>query len=70
MLHAQIGEPIRPVVVLPAKRVYASRKGETIVDFGQVIAGRTRVRIDVPYGTEVTLSTLKPQTKTEAIIIM
>ena len=55
VLHAQIGEPVRPVVVLPAKRVYASCKGETIVDFGQVIAGRTRVRIDVPYGTEVTL---------------
>lgn len=40
---------------LPAQGVYTSPKGETIVDFGQVVAGRARVTVDLPTGAAVTL---------------
>jgi alpha-L-rhamnosidase len=30
-----------------------SPKGETIIDFGQVIAGRIRMKINAPAGTEI-----------------
>ena len=40
---------------LPAQCVYTSPKGETIVDFGQVVAGRARVTVDLPTGAAVTL---------------
>lgn len=35
--------------------VFTSPAGETIVDFGQVLAGRARIRIDVPKGQTVSL---------------
>lgn len=40
ILRAQPMDPIRPVAELPARRVFRSPKGEWIVDFGQVLAGR------------------------------
>ena len=40
---------------MPAQCVYTSPKGETIVDFGQVVAGRARVTVDLPTGAAVTL---------------
>ena len=54
-LHAQLGEPVRPVKLLPAVKLYTSPNGEQIVDFGQVVAGCTRVCIDLPRGQTVTL---------------
>ena len=54
-LIAQLGEPVRPVAVLPAVRAFTSPKGESIVDFGQVIAGRVRMRLDAPKGDEITV---------------
>ena len=54
-LHPQIGQPVRPVQILPAKKVYTSCKGETIVDFGQVVAGRARVHALLPEGAELIL---------------
>ncbi|MBQ2307805.1 MAG: alpha-L-rhamnosidase N-terminal domain-containing protein [Clostridia bacterium] len=39
-LRAQPLEPVRPAELIPAKRIYVSPNGETIVDFGQVLAGR------------------------------
>ena len=51
---AQPMDPVRPVILLPAISVYRSAKNEWIVDFGQVICGRARIRIDVPAGAEVT----------------
>jgi len=54
-LIAQIDPPSRPIMTLPAVKAYTSSKGEQIVDFGQVLAGRVRMRIDVPKGTEIIL---------------
>lgn len=54
-LKAQYGQPVRPIRVLPVKEVLISPKGERIFDFGQVIAGRVRIHIDVPAGVEVTI---------------
>ena len=55
ILRAQPMDPIRPVAELPARRVFRSPKGEWIVDFGQVLAGRARVLLNTPQGTTVTL---------------
>lgn len=52
-LKAQPMPPVRPVQLLPAQEIYVSPKGETIVDFGQIICGRARVRIDEPKGNEI-----------------
>lgn len=53
-LRAQPMPPVRPVGLFPAQKVYLSAKGETIVDFGQVLAGRARIYVDAPKGTEIT----------------
>lgn len=55
ILKAQPMNPIRPAAELPARAVYRSPKGEWIVDFGQVLAGRARVVLNAPRGTVVTL---------------
>lgn len=52
-LVAQPIDPIRPMAFLPAVDLYTSPYGDTIVDFGQVLAGRARVLIDAPAGREV-----------------
>lgn len=54
-LHPQLGGPVRPVCTLPAVRVYRSPKDEWIVDFGQVVTGRTRVQAYLPKGAALTL---------------
>ncbi|GAA0790791.1 glycoside hydrolase family 78 protein [Faecalicatena orotica] len=54
-LKAQYGQPVRPIVTLPVKQFLISPKGERIIDFGQVIAGRVRIKIDVPKDTQVTI---------------
>lgn len=48
-------DPVLPHSLLPAVDLFTDRKGETIVDFGQVITGNARVHIDVPRGQEITL---------------
>lgn len=40
-----VGEPVRRLQVLPAQAVLTTPRGDTIVDFGQVIAGRVRMRV-------------------------
>ena len=52
-LVAQPMPPVRPMKLIPAEGVYTSPRGETIVDFGQVLAGRARIWIDLPEGAEV-----------------
>lgn len=52
-LVAQPMAPIRPYCTLAARRIYVSPRGETIVDFGQIIAGKARIRVDVPRDVEV-----------------
>ncbi len=54
-LVAQYGEPVRAVQALPAVQVLTTPAGETVVDFGQVIAGRMRMTVRGPTGTEVFL---------------
>lgn len=54
-LKAQYGQPVRPIMILPVKNVLTSPKGERIIDFGQVIAGRVRLNIHEPSGTKVTV---------------
>ncbi|MBW3068488.1 family 78 glycoside hydrolase catalytic domain [Actinomyces sp. 594] len=49
------GEPVRRLAELPAARVITTPAGETVLDFGQVIAGRVRLRAVGPAGTEITL---------------
>ena len=54
-LRPQFDQPVYIVKELPAVRLYTSPKGETIVDFGQVVAGRTRLSAFLPVGASVTL---------------
>lgn len=53
-LMAQPMLPVRPVMKIPAKDVFTSPAGETIVDFGQNIAGWALIHLDVPKGQQVT----------------
>ena len=55
-LRAQLGQPVRPVMLLPVKEILVSPKGEKIIDFGQVIAGRVRMHVNVPKGTKIVIS--------------
>lgn len=50
-----IGEPVRVVRALPAVEVLTTPAGETVVDFGQVIAGRVRFSVRGEAGTRITL---------------
>lgn len=52
-LAAQAMAPIRPYAELAVQRIYESPRGETIIDFGQIIAGKARIRIDAPRDAEV-----------------
>ena len=54
-LAVQTGRPVRAVREVPARSCYVSPKGEHIIDFGQVLAGHVRFRINEPEGTAVTL---------------
>lgn len=54
-LVAQPIEPVRAIAVLPAVGVHTSPESDTIIDFGQLVAGRARVTIDAPAGSEITL---------------
>ncbi len=51
-LQAQPLDYIRPAKLLPAVDIFITPKGEKIVDFGQILAGRARIRIDLPEGAE------------------
>ena len=53
-LVAADGPPIRPTSVLPARRVWTSPSGKTLVDFGQNAVGWVRLRVrGLPEGTEI-----------------
>lgn len=54
-LVAQYGEPIRPIKELKAVSMSTSSRGETIVDFGQTMAGVVRVKADLPVGSRLAL---------------
>jgi alpha-L-rhamnosidase len=55
-LVAPDGPPVRVTDVLPAVDVFPSPSGRTLVDFGQNVVGRVRLRVrDLPAGSEVTV---------------
>ncbi len=54
-LLPQHGEPVRPLSELGVARVIRTPRGETVLDFGQVIAGRVRFRCARPAGWVITL---------------
>ncbi|MFG1609645.1 family 78 glycoside hydrolase catalytic domain [Actinoplanes sp. NPDC049265] len=45
LLVAPDGPPVRVTEVIPAQRIFASRSGRTLVDFGQNVVGRVRLRV-------------------------
>lgn len=54
-LVAQYGAPVRRVASIPVKEILLTPKGDYVVDLGQNIAGRMRMRVQGPPGTTVTL---------------
>ena len=52
VLRAQFGDPVRAVRTLKAKKV-DTPNGETVFDFGQVIAGFVSFKVKGPAGTKV-----------------
>jgi alpha-L-rhamnosidase len=55
-LVAPDGPPIRPTGLLPAREVWTSPAGATLVDFGQNAVGWVRIRVrGRPAGTEITI---------------
>ena len=49
------GEPVRRTREFRPERVLTTPSGDTVVDLGQVIAGRLRIAVSAPRGTEITL---------------
>ena len=54
-LVAQYGEPLRVVVELAPRDILITPTGETVVDFGQNISGKIRMRVHGAAGTKVVL---------------
>lgn len=52
-VHPFHGEPVRRLMELPARRVWTASNGDVLADFGQVLAGRVRMRVCGPRGTVV-----------------
>lgn len=55
-LTAQIGEGVVCVEEIPAVNVIHAPNGDTLVDFGKVLAGRVRVFVEEPKGTAIRLT--------------
>ena len=53
--EARIAPPVRRVDELPVAQVLTSPSGATILDFGQNLVGRLRIRVDGPAGARLTL---------------
>ncbi len=54
-LAAQYGEPVKAVEEIKPLSIITTPRGETVVDLGQNIAGRIRMRVKGAAGTEVIL---------------
>jgi alpha-L-rhamnosidase len=54
-LQAFPGDPVRRVMEIRPRAVLKTPKGETLIDLGQNIAGRMKMRVQGKTGTEVTL---------------
>lgn len=54
-LRVQPTDAISAVEEFRPQRIFTAPNGDKIIDFGQVIAGKTVVNVDEPLGTEITL---------------
>ncbi|MCA9985209.1 MAG: family 78 glycoside hydrolase catalytic domain, partial [Anaerolineales bacterium] len=54
-LVAHYGEPMRIVEEIPARTILGTPAGDTVVDLGQNISGKLRMRVAGPAGTEIRL---------------
>lgn len=63
-----VGDPVRAVRELRPRRVYLSPAGETIVDLGQNIAGRLRIRATGAAGTVITIEHSETVTRDGAFL--
>lgn len=54
-LVAQYGEPLRVVQEIRPQRIFRTPQGETVLDLGQNIHGKLRMRVQGPAATEVVL---------------
>jgi alpha-L-rhamnosidase len=54
-LVARTGPPVRRTELVPPVEITTSPSGRTILDFGQNLVGRLRIRVSGPAGTTVTL---------------
>jgi len=54
-LYAFIGEPVRRFKELTPQKVIQTPEGDTVIDIGQVIAGRMCMQVEGAAGTEVSL---------------
>ncbi|WP_462412959.1 alpha-L-rhamnosidase [Neobacillus sp. Marseille-QA0830] len=52
-LTAQYGPSVRAMEELVPCDIHREEEGAQIIDFGQIIAGRVRIRMDVPEGTTI-----------------
>jgi len=55
LLEAPLGSPVRRVEFLSPVRIFTSPSGRVIVDFGQNLVGRIRLKVQGPRGHTVTL---------------
>lgn len=55
-LFAQVGPSVRVIERVPAQRVFRTPSGETVVDFGQNVAGVVQFRVSGPRGSRVRLT--------------
>ncbi|MGA1836663.1 family 78 glycoside hydrolase catalytic domain [Herbiconiux sp. 11R-BC] len=53
--EARIAPPVRRIEELPVREVIASPSGALLLDFGQNLVGRLRLRVDGPAGTRIVL---------------
>lgn len=54
-LRAQFGGTVERVAEIPAKKLLVTPKGEQVLDFGQVMAGRVRMKIHAAKGSKIIL---------------
>ena len=67
LLVAQSRPPIKKMKELPAKNVTQPEPGTYIFDFGQNFAGWTRIKVNAPAGTTITIRTAEEMDKRRQI---
>ncbi len=55
ILIPQEGEEIREIERIPAKKIFTTPAGETVVDFGQILTGYVEFTVDASAGEKITI---------------